>query len=397
MSAANAPIVVFPEWRDKPLDAALYECRELVEDTEFPTVQRWRAAGGKVVGHFQVYFPEEIVHAAGAAALQGARRADRADAGRLALRLLSLLDPQDLARPGALQAHRARPLRHAIRSATPPATWRPSGAATSPTRPRSSTCRRTPTRRTPPTYLRGEYDRLRRSVEAVAGGEVTDADSAPLDRRLQREPRPAARALPPQARDAVAGLRRRGLRARRARRPAAARRAQRAPALRAAARSRQRPATQQDKIRVVLEGGFCEQPPLDLMRVDRPLLLRRRRRPADRPALDDERRAGRRRSAAAVWPTAYLEQLELQPGAARPAQAQGAHAARAHPQRRAPTPRSSWPPRCASPASRSRSPTPRRSTDAGIPYFVSEFEENMTSFDHLEIQLETFVENLLFR
>jgi benzoyl-CoA reductase subunit C len=33
---------------------------------------------------------------------------------------------------------------------------------------------------------------------------------------------------------------------------------------------------------------------------------------------------------------------------------------------------------------------------AGVPYFVSEFEENMTSFDHLEIQLETFVENLLF-
>ena len=34
---------------------------------------------------------------------------------------------------------------------------------------------------------------------------------------------------------------------------------------------------------------------------------------------------------------------------------------------------------------------------AGIPYFVSEFEENMTSYDHLEIQLQTFVENLLFR
>jgi benzoyl-CoA reductase subunit C len=30
------------------------------------------------------------------------------------------------------------------------------------------------------------------------------------------------------------------------------------------------------------------------------------------------------------------------------------------------------------------------------PYFVSEFEENMTSFDHLEMQLETFVENLIF-
>jgi benzoyl-CoA reductase/2-hydroxyglutaryl-CoA dehydratase subunit BcrC/BadD/HgdB len=34
--------------------------------------------------------------------------------------------------------------------------------------------------------------------------------------------------------------------------------------------------------------------------------------------------------------------------------------------------------------------------ESGIPYFISEFEENMTSFDHMEIQLETFVENLLF-
>ena len=32
----------------------------------------------------------------------------------------------------------------------------------------------------------------------------------------------------------------------------------------------------------------------------------------------------------------------------------------------------------------------------GIPYFISEFEEGMTSFEHLQIQLETFVENVLF-
>jgi benzoyl-CoA reductase subunit C len=31
-----------------------------------------------------------------------------------------------------------------------------------------------------------------------------------------------------------------------------------------------------------------------------------------------------------------------------------------------------------------------------VPYFVSEFEERMSSFDHLQIQLETFVENVLF-
>ncbi len=31
-----------------------------------------------------------------------------------------------------------------------------------------------------------------------------------------------------------------------------------------------------------------------------------------------------------------------------------------------------------------------------IPYFLSEFEENMTNFGTLELQVETFAENLLF-
>src|SRR5579864_6018305 len=56
---------LFEKWRGKALDEALYECRELLEDTDFPTVKRWRESGGKVLGHFQVYFPEEIAHAAG--------------------------------------------------------------------------------------------------------------------------------------------------------------------------------------------------------------------------------------------------------------------------------------------------------------------------------------------
>jgi benzoyl-CoA reductase subunit C len=34
--------------------------------------------------------------------------------------------------------------------------------------------------------------------------------------------------------------------------------------------------------------------------------------------------------------------------------------------------------------------------EAGIPYFVGEFEEKMTGFDQFQIQLETFVENVLF-
>src|SRR3990167_8419327 len=47
------------------LDEPLAACRDLVEDASFPTVKRWRENGGKVAGHFQVYFPEELVHAAG--------------------------------------------------------------------------------------------------------------------------------------------------------------------------------------------------------------------------------------------------------------------------------------------------------------------------------------------
>ena len=69
---------VFPEWRDQSVDDVLYLCRELLEDTTFPTVKRWREAGGKVVGHFQVYFPEEIAHAAGRCpSRSGARRSSR--------------------------------------------------------------------------------------------------------------------------------------------------------------------------------------------------------------------------------------------------------------------------------------------------------------------------------
>ena len=57
--------LVFDSWRGKPLGETLAACRDLVEDTTFPTVKKWRQGGGKVAGHFQVYFPEEIAHAAG--------------------------------------------------------------------------------------------------------------------------------------------------------------------------------------------------------------------------------------------------------------------------------------------------------------------------------------------
>src|SRR5450756_737644 len=48
-------------------EAILERCSELAEDVTYPSVKRWREdhPGGHAVGHFQVYFPEELIHAAG--------------------------------------------------------------------------------------------------------------------------------------------------------------------------------------------------------------------------------------------------------------------------------------------------------------------------------------------
>ena len=81
---------------------------------------------------------------------------------------------------------------------------------------------------------------------------------------------------------------------------------------------------QQDRIRVVFEGGFCEQPPLDLIRaIGRSCYVVDDDLP-DRVAMDPRGRADGRRSRC-TWPTAYLDVL-LQPGAARPPEAEGEHA-----------------------------------------------------------------------
>src|SRR3990172_6583690 len=56
---------MFDGWQGQNLDRILGLCRASVEDHTYPIVKKWRAAGGKVVGHFQVYFPEEIAHASG--------------------------------------------------------------------------------------------------------------------------------------------------------------------------------------------------------------------------------------------------------------------------------------------------------------------------------------------
>ena len=55
----------FTDWQGCGFDELVALCREYLEECRFEPLEGWREDGGKVVGHFQVYFPEEIVHAAG--------------------------------------------------------------------------------------------------------------------------------------------------------------------------------------------------------------------------------------------------------------------------------------------------------------------------------------------
>ncbi|HEX6066237.1 MAG TPA: 2-hydroxyacyl-CoA dehydratase, partial [Longimicrobiales bacterium] len=156
----------------------------------------------------------------------------------------------------------------------------------------------------------------------------------------------------------------------------------------------QRPARKLDRIRVVFEGGFCEQPPLDLIRaigrscyvVDDDLLIGMRWILEDVATGNDP---------LGNLAHAYLEQSSYSPvqhDARKPkeqmlldrihgARAQAAIVTAA---------------KMCEPGLEEQVAYVRALEAARIPYFVSEFEENMTSFDHLEIQLETFIENLMF-
>ena len=157
---------------------------------------------------------------------------------------------------------------------------------------------------------------------------------------------------------------------------------------------RERETHPQDKVRVVFEGGFCEQPPLDMIRaigrscyvVDDDFYIGLRWILEDVPTDGDPLRN---------LAQAYLEQSSYSPvqhdlrkpkekmllRRIRDAGATAGIITAA---------------KMCEPGLEEQVTYTHTLDSEGIPYFVSEFEENMTSFDHLEIQLETFVENILF-
>jgi benzoyl-CoA reductase subunit C len=383
---------IFTGWQGKPLEEILSICRDLVEDPEYPTVRRWRESGGKVVGHFQVYFPEEIVHAAGLLPIKicGAQVEGMEAESHFGSYLCSIIKTSlelALTKKIEMDMFVTHPICDAARNLA--AIWG---------RNFSYKCQilylpQNPNSRYSINYLRDEYERLKGDIEVIAGRQVKDDDLRRSlavyneSRRLMRELYASKRETPwLLAADeafvliALAGFLPREeyndfLRAI-------------LPMLKA------RHAKKQDKMRVVFEGGFCELPPVDLLQtiaqscyvVDDDLLIGLRYILEDVPLEGDP---------LFNLADAYIEKSSYSPvqhdlrkpkekmllDRVKQANAEAVILAAA---------------KMCEPGLEEQVTYSKALDAEHIPYFISEFEENQTTFEHLGIQLETFVENILF-
>jgi len=242
-------------------------------------------------------------------------------------------------------------------------------------------------------YLRGEYDRLRRMIEGVAGRKISEEDVRKSiavfneNRQLLRELYEIKRETPwlVAAEDAYCLMTIGGL----------IPREEHNELLRATLPMlRQREAKQQDRIRVVFEGGFCEQPPLDLIRVlGRSCYL-----------VDDDFHIGLRWILEDVStdgdPLAQLADAYLQKSSYSAVQHDNRKPKEDMLLERIATSRADAviisAAKMCEPGLEEQVAYTHALDEKNIPYFLSEFEENMTSFEHIELQVETFLENLLF-
>lgn len=392
MTAAPVTVEVFPEWRNQPLEEALLACRELVESPEFETVKRWREAGGKVLGHFQVYFPEEIAHAAGMlpVKMRGAPIEPSLADSHYGSYLCSIIKTSlEIALNGNIKLDMfvSHPICDAARNLA--AIWGrnfpyPCQILYLPQNPNSSHSR---------IYLRDEYARLMRKVEEVAGVSISDESLRSSivvfneNRRLIRELYDIKRETPwvVAAEDAYSLVSVGGM----------IPREEHNELLKTILpQLRKRQVKPEDRMRVVFEGGFCEQPPLDLIRmlgrtcyvVDDDLLIGMRWILSDIPSDGD--------------PLVALAEAYLEDSTYSPVQHDNRKPKEKMLLKRIAAARADaaiiTAAKMCEPGLEEQVAYVHALDEQGIPYFISEFEENMTSFEHLGLQVETFLENLLF-
>ncbi len=383
---------------EEQLAEIIETCRIAVEDPDYPEVKKWleEHPDGKVLGHFQVYFPEELAHAAGMFPLKlkgfdrtvQIKEADAHIAAFVCSILRTCLEQALSGRLDFLDMYVTHPICDAARHLNGVWTrlfpdiscqilYLPQNAASPYAHP----------------YLVAEYRRIAGIIEEITGREITDEalrNSIEIfneNRRLLRELYQIRREAPWQVSLTESYM----LMAAASAMPREKHNellSQALPLIRARAH---RP---QDKLRIVFEGGYCEQPPIELMSVLQDVAY----------VVDDDFMIGLR------WilddiPTAgdpienlaraYLENSSYSPVQHDPRKPKekmllnrireaGAEAAIVAA------------PKMCEPGLEEQVTHDAALVAAGIPHLIMEFEEKTTNFEQMRMEVETFAESLLF-
>jgi benzoyl-CoA reductase subunit C len=380
------------------LDEILETCSDLAEDITYPSVKRWRDdhPGGQVVGHFQVYFPEELIHAAGmlpisvmgAGSKLEAKQADSHIGSFICSICRTSLELGFSDRVGFMDAFYTTPICDVARNLAGiwgrnfkgmtaeilylPQNANGKGAAT---------------------YLRDEYARVMAELERISGRQIEEADLRRSigvyneNRRLLRDLYQIKRETPWLLATTEAYVL--------AKAGTVMPREEHNEILRAAlAEIPNRTGRRQDRVRVVFEGGFCEQPPLDMLQlieeacyiVDDDLLLGMRWIDQDVPETGDPLYA---------LAESYLERSTYSPVQhddrkpkeemlLRRVEESGAAAvilAAA---------------KMCEPGLDEQVAYQKTLEAKQIPFLLLDFEEKMTAFERMRMEVETFVESILF-
>lgn len=383
---------------DDALAHIVDECRTLIDDPQYPAVRRWREAhpGGHVMGHFQVYFPEEIAHAAGMLPIKilgggsavPIRKADARIAAFVCSILRSSLELTLSGHMDFLSLYVVPSICDASRHAC--GVW----ARNIPTLP----CQvlYLPQNTDSPhalRYLAEEYRRIATLTGEITGRPVTDdalCGSIAVfneNRRLLRELYRVKRETPwlLTAVEAYVVTRAASLMPREEHNDMLRRVLELLPG---------RSVKRQDKIRVVFEGGFCEQPPIDMLAViqdacyvvDDDLLVGLRWLTDDVSSDDDPITSLAR---------AYLHGSLYSPVRRDPGRPVSAQLLRRIRESRAEAAIVAAAKMC-EPGLEEQVRHTRVLDEAGVPHLVLEFEEKMTVFEQVRMEIETFAESLLF-
>ena len=380
------------------LEEILETCSDLAEDVSYPSVKRWRDEhpGGSVVGHFQVYFPEEIIHAAGmlpisvmgAGSKLEAKQADSHIGSFICSICRTSLELGFSGKVGTMDAFYTTPICDVARNLA--GIWGrnfPGRTSEILYLPQNANSRQSIT------YLRDEYARVMADIERIAGRPVEEADlhrSIAIyneNRRLLRDLYRVKRETPWLLATTEAYVL--------AKVGTLMAREEHNLILRdALAEIPDRGGRKQDRVRVVFEGGFCEQPPLDMLQlieeacyiVDDDLLLGMRWIVEDVPMTGDPLRA---------LAESYLERSTyscVQHDDRKPkeemllrrVEASGAEAvilAAA---------------KMCEPGLDEQVAYQKSLAERQIPFLLLDFEEKMTAFERMRMEVETFVESILF-